>query len=458
MADQLNKKELLRSVQQILQSRGESLEGFPPTEGPFLMKSYKDRGFAIWGERLSSYNDILVNLLRYRPIADRWSEKTLDDRLGRWIADLLFMERELTAAELKENIDELLRELEEAEVREETYYFVIENLHLKDGLEIGRVKLQPLQEGKYAELSEAIAAIVDRNPHYSENQKRQQKEHFLSLLQRGFEPRNLPETVAEVCLSLPDHNKGHEIALVKVNEVLHVLRFLGRFIYSPRQRVDIGLRGDISRALRIHFSVAPDLSIFHMKGERVGPHYPYELYNEHLEHLQRIGLSKIGNILLKEPNQRSPLERRLVNSIVWISKATQDPFDEDKFLSLCISMESLLCRDEKEAVAKTMAERLAFLLSTDPEKRRNIYKKGRKIYNIRSRLAHEGKPEKDEDVSNHLPYASHYAEASTLNLLQLMTEKEWTTFEQFAEWIEELKFGSKIEEEPSTNSPSAIIS
>lgn len=91
-----------------------------------------------------------------------------------------------------------------------------------------------------------------------------------------------------------------------------------------------------------------------------------------------------------EPYFRSDIVRidRLGASIAHLWSSLCTPYKEQALLSVCCGLESLTSLGDKNEITHQMAERLAFLLTTDSVERHKVYRDAKKIYAMRSALVH----------------------------------------------------------------------
>ncbi len=59
-----------------------------------------------------------------------------------------------------------------------------------------------------------------------------------------------------------------------------------------------------------------------------------------------------------------------------------------------------------------------------------MFRKTKNIYSIRSKIAHEGKPEKVETLTELMPYALAYSIRVIVKINQLVKEFQWKDFQQ----------------------------
>lgn len=85
------------------------------------------------------------------------------------------------------------------------------------------------------------------------------------------------------------------------------------------------------------------------------------------------------------------IANRIIQTIDWLFESRQEPLLPASVVKTSIALESLLISNESEPLAKSLSERAAFILSSDPDIRYEISKNVKKFYNARSRVVHGGR-------------------------------------------------------------------
>ena len=87
---------------------------------------------------------------------------------------------------------------------------------------------------------------------------------------------------------------------------------------------------------------------------------------------------------------------------------------------------------------------LAFLLESINERRQLVFHKAKKIYAVRSRIAHEGRPEKADDLIELMPYALAFAIHAIVKVSGLISGLGWQKFDELKQHFEDMKFSSGV--------------
>jgi hypothetical protein len=148
-------------------------------------------------------------------------------------------------------------------------------------------------------------------------------------------------------------------------------------------------------------------------------------------------LKEIGEILSTNLSSRSEIEKRISTAIRWIGTGMDEEYDCDKFLKFAVALECLLAKRNEE-ISTPLAERCAFILAEDKEKRRDLYKMMKRLYNTRSEIAHQGKVEIESDNLKKIEWISI---SCIMRLCDNINIYKWQYFSDLEEWVLERKFG-----------------
>ncbi len=105
-----------------------------------------------------------------------------------------------------------------------------------------------------------------------------------------------------------------------------------------------------------------------------------------------IGFTFINN-LLKKKNQNK-FEQTVITAIQWAGRAVVTKRREESFLLYAIALESIILADNSHTeLSYRLRIRIAHLLEEDFDSRQEIIKTVRDLYDLRSKLVHDGKYE-----------------------------------------------------------------
>lgn len=147
--------------------------------------------------------------------------------------------------------------------------------------------------------------------------------------------------------------------------------------------------------------------------------------------------------LLKFVQIEKDFNKRVMSSLNWLYESRREFKTNASVVKSAIALESLLIFSESESLARTLAERSAFLLSNKIEMRQKISKIILRFYDVRSGIVH-GSEKKAKKLSpdliecvDRLILLIHLTIAKNQNL--------WTNLETLRLWYEEQRWGKPYE-------------
>lgn len=117
-------------------------------------------------------------------------------------------------------------------------------------------------------------------------------------------------------------------------------------------------------------------------------HMPLKISKAALEVYYNSGLSILSNIATKD--NQSNFEKTVLTMAMLYSKAafTADPMA--KLVYILSALESTFLKNENEPIQQNLAERMAFFIAKELEKRKEIIKNVKAVYSLRSKYLHHG--------------------------------------------------------------------
>jgi len=148
---------------------------------------------------------------------------------------------------------------------------------------------------------------------------------------------------------------------------------------------------------------------------------PWVIDDRLLREFQSAGLTAISNLFTKHP--KTPLEQTVFDALLLHSKAALVPSLPERLLYMFAALESALLKNESEAIAQNLGERLAFLAGSDADSRIRIAKVVKDAYAIRSAFVHHGKRQ-DYDLTEFMMAAWNGLHALVGNTSQFETKED----------------------------------
>ncbi len=85
---------------------------------------------------------------------------------------------------------------------------------------------------------------------------------------------------------------------------------------------------------------------------------------------------------------KSDLSKRVISSMDWLFESRREPSMHASVVKTSIALETLLIFAESETLGRSLSERVAYILSSDPDVRKRLGKMVLEFYNARSGIVH----------------------------------------------------------------------
>lgn len=386
--------------------------------------------YSLTDEYVDIWDAILRDLLVNCNWNKKFSEKYVDLRLQELLNTII---KEGSPHRAYECFDQLADEYE----RYSTEQILILPLFgiglVENQIELGKITLKKLNDELTEKLIDKLSYAIS-NSSNTDDEKKMHFEH-----EKEFIDKYLRNQVCAVLTVNAEPERALEIAETESQRALDLLRYAIPAIYSQDKGVIIGLQGEYSRNIRYAQIFSADGSSFSCSIAAVGPGYHLELSPQNIEHMKKIGVFKLGELLKKE--QLSKFEETLLQGIEWFSRAQTQSEPKNKLLNLITVLETFLTPKGNDPIQKTIAEGIAILLEDDPVRRKKRIKRIKVFYGLRSKLSHgQGKEILDTDIKELLNIAG--------SLIMILTEQKdrFISKEDLINWIEYKKLGGLPEE------------
>jgi hypothetical protein len=228
---------------------------------------------------------------------------------------------------------------------------------------------------------------------------------ILKDISKGPFPTLHHEIQNRVCACIKVKYDSQEIynkTLIKIEPIINTLRIFACFnqyilfgspINAPK--IKIGISGTANNAKSIMVS--------YKQGEYRGAIIKREIYPELIldkEFLEIINnkFKYINDILCKEYDSLSNFEKQILIAVRWIGLGIDENMKTDKIIKFAIALECLLLDKEDNSKSKSLAKRCAYILGNNAEERKNKKIRVKKLYNLRSRIIHDGFNDVNEEA------------------------------------------------------------
>ena len=142
-------------------------------------------------------------------------------------------------------------------------------------------------------------------------------------------------------------------------------------------------------------------------------------------------LGRIHELIKEEP--RSALSELLLTAIRWAGRASVEPIPEHAFVQYVIAMEALLLPTESQGIKHRLQTRVSHLLAGTARDRQWYFDTVKKLYEVRSDIAHDGSFEVDP---GDLATLRMIVKSSIFRVLMYRGIRRLGSLQEFARWLD----------------------
>jgi hypothetical protein len=137
---------------------------------------------------------------------------------------------------------------------------------------------------------------------------------------------------------------------------------------------------------------------------------------------------------------KNHISERLNKVINWLFESRLEPLPSSAIVKTAISLESLFIFDEKELLSKSLSERAAYILSSDPDECKEISAIIKKFYTLRGNIVHGDKKGKAVNPG----FIEGVDRLIILACLKLAANaSKWQSNESLRAWYENERWGMR---------------
>ena len=182
---------------------------------------------------------------------------------------------------------------------------------------------------------------------------------------------------------------------------------------------------------------------FHFLSSRARPSPP--VAGIRIDEAFRRRFSRCGfDILADYVQLNTEISKRVLLSLNWLFDSRIEPRIPASVVKTSIALESLLIFSESESLAQSLAERAAFILSPNPNRRQQISRILKRFYDARSGIVHGSQRKAAKLTVSLLETVDRLA--VLLCLIVAANSKLWITTEVLREWCEMQRWGAPSSE------------
>jgi len=397
----------------------------PGERGKIRTKVISSEGviFALLDEKVDEYNALIKGLLKENDWSEKFSEKYIEKALNSIIARVIqSLEKQKDTMDLLKNlINDLVNYNQEQIVLVPLSGIVMQ----LDSIQLGKVTIYTITKERAEELFAKIETIILSTRHTEEEKQQMiqtEREYFL---------RGIQNNVCAELRMIAEPGRAQERAEEETRRALEILRYSISSLYPDNCRISVSLMGEITSTPRWTPVISSDCKSFTWNSQVIGPLTPFELRDDKINKMERIGASKLSDILAKPEKQLTDFEKTLLRALHWFSSSlTQDEI-ENQLLNMITCLEALLTPRDRNPIGTAIAEGVAILTTTGFENRIILKKKVQKIYSLRSAVSHGWKKEIFESDVKELREIS-----KTLIKTMIERKNEFKSQKDILDWIE----------------------
>lgn len=211
-------------------------------------------------------------------------------------------------------------------------------------------------------------------------------EHARVQLQAIFGSQaDVPRVVAEY-RHVGDFAVAREMALGSIDTLIDVLRYCIHFVAPPVHGLTVGVEGLHHAGSSTVFVLPSNFRGSHVSSDQRRAIYWLELGSLDLPSMRVHEVPRLSSILRKP--HRTEFELTIMVALHWFADSTVHFAESNSFLSLIACLETFFTGGPEDPVSRLISEGVAFVIGRDIEERKQVRRRVRDLYNLRSRITH----------------------------------------------------------------------
>ena len=213
-------------------------------------------------------------------------------------------------------------------------------------------------------------------------------------------------------------------------DLLEKLAILSTSLALPKQRLLRSLGIGSRPKSEIEFIVGPQFYFLRSKARPVSSGHGIDIDQKFCNRFSKTGFPGLYDYCLGS----NDISKRVSASLDWLFESRKEPRLSAAVVKTSIALESLLIFSESESLARSLSERVAFILSNVPDIRQEISKVIKQFYNVRSGIVH-GSKKKLRKLNDSL--LEGVDRLTVLLYLTISANLEiWSSVEELRKWCE----------------------
>jgi hypothetical protein len=256
--------------------------------------------------------------------------------------------------------------------------------------------------------------------------------HTVIEVFRPGDPQAIREEVERIASLLERIVLLSSVLIVRKSEFLRNLGISSK----PRNELDLIIGS------QIQYISSKSRSVYTPSGIRISEKFQ--------KRFLRCGFDKLYDFSL----DKNKLSKRVASSIEWLFESRREPSTPASFVKTSIALESLLIFSDSEPLARSLSERVAYILSPEPNVRQQLSSIMVDFYNARSGIVHGSA--KRMDSMNVLLLEAVDRICVLIYLIIAANTELWPSIEEFRRWFETQRWGYSGKE-PSVPYPMMFL-
>ncbi len=338
----------------------------------------------------AEFDKFIENLYQRKEINAFLSKSFISDCAFEW-----FEKKYKGALPKESNLIDYLKAKAEGAIRKYRISLPVSFLFMEKPFKVGNVSFDFMDK-----------AFCDRyisNARSKITEKGKLDENNFDIFETRFRKRYQGTALATVS-SEAEKQRCIEIARLQVEEALTVLRFFSPSAFIPEIPSYFGLMGQTDIPQSYYFVSEADNNIPRVK-ESVDERRTYEwnISAQDFSEMCKIGFDLASDLIAKE--DYSEFEDLILNSMSLFGRSLTSRNYQDKIVYALVSIETLLLQNQTEPIQSSVGLRMAFLVESDAQNRKDVKDMTSKAYKFRSSYIHHGKNKEDWELLRDLQHS-----------------------------------------------------
>lgn len=320
-----------------------------------------------------AFDALCTSMLTKEGLGKRFSESHLQQRLDQLI---VAFRKSHETTEVEQGLSVINTE-HESLTTTQTVHVPIRGIRLLVGpVALGNVTLVPATTSHNTGITDAIDRVLAQTTSQPPGFDKMQK----VVVNQAF--------ACGVCAEArvtAEPERARELALAETERGLAILRYALVSFLPPSYRVQIGIEGTVGTERPVIPTLAGDGLSF---GLSVPVAEPVEISQDYLDRIRAAGADTLSDIVRKDAP--TEFEQALLRAVEWLSDAGVQRRTENQLLSLTTCLEALLTPRGGDPISNAIAEAAAILLADSVAERKDVKRRAKRLYGLRSAVSHGG--------------------------------------------------------------------